>query len=187
MVLLRKSIPQNRDLQTAAELGVMKSLISVKHLAILVIFFVNGCSSIVTNEPYTKEISNQCFEVEQSFNIYLVEDYSLKTYKVETEESKIRMWGTFRERKSLALTLKKGTEIKVVTVQDYSDGSNGHCWRVFATTAELTSTFFELPTCWSYTKNLWVYPESPWQTKKYNLSLKMNTKYLGKAKACKNS
>lgn len=161
--------------------------VKMKYFLAILVLCINGCSSIVTDEPYAQDISNQCYEVRKPFSIYLREDYSSSSYIVGTKESYIRMWGTFSERKSIALTLPIGSEIKVVRIQNFSDGSNGHCWRVFATTKDLKGEEFELPTCWSLTSNVWVVPDSLWRLKQDELNLEMNTKYLGKTRGCKNS
>jgi hypothetical protein len=160
----------------------------MKYLLFLSVFCISSCSSvIVTDEPFTQNISNKCFEVIEPFDIFLREDYSSSSYIVGTNESYVRMPGTFLEKKSKALTMPVGSQIKIIKVQDFSHGSNGNCWRVYAVSQYLNRQEFELPACWSLTSNIWVKPKSSWDLKQNQLSLEINTKYLSKVKECKNS
>lgn len=159
----------------------------MRNCLVLIILCISGCSSIVTNEPYASNVANKCFEVVEPFDIYLREDYASKEYIVGTDESYIRMWGTFREKKSVVTTLPVGAELKVIRIQSFSRGSTGRCWRVYAKSEENFSEEFELPACWSLTSNPWVSPDSPWDLKQGGLNLEMNTKYLEIKHACKNS
>ncbi|MGO4891578.1 hypothetical protein [Flavobacterium sp. W21_SRS_FM6] len=150
---------------------------------LLATFLFIGCSSVVTNEPFVTELANSCFEVKEEFNIFAIDQIPYDSYIVSTKESFV-LSTYFEERYKIVAKVRVNETIKITEVIHFSDGANGHCWKVFFSTMNFPNARIELPSCWSHSSSLWISPETPSERDKTGEDLKIDTKYLKRLKHC---
>ena len=148
---------------------------------VLLVALLCGCAGKldVSNLELSSNVHEGCFSSTTTMDVYFYKNGFNQKYELLSPKAPWCSNDIFMESCQKVFTISKNGEIKIAKVFNKSFGAYGNCWEVFATAKSKPDVEFAIPACWvNHNPDVWVKPKEPWNQKKAEEQLRIDTEFL---------